>query len=268
LSSGYERVAMQKLFNKKLNPALCVVFFLLFFAGTWKDIFRSVPEQAEQAYKAGKYEKALQLYQEAQTRNPDSDTLAYNLGNTLYKLGRYQEAAAVFAKILEKNNPALAANSVYNMGNTLFEMGKQTQDQQMFRQALEAFKQSIMLDSKDEDAKYNYELVKRLLKEQQKMQQPSQDQKKDKQEQKQQRGNQQNKEKEKKQQQQQKQSKEQQRKQQPQQAQPPQAPETKGRMSKEEARRLLDALLLMEKQAKQKEKEKKAATQRGRGPDW
>ena len=51
-------------------------FFMLSFAGSWADFLRSRPEQAQNAYKKGDYKKALELYQDAATRDPDSDTLA------------------------------------------------------------------------------------------------------------------------------------------------------------------------------------------------
>jgi len=255
---------MTWLVRRIISLAICAGLFLVFFAGSWTDIFRSVPEKAERAYKEDKYEKALELYQEAQTRNPDSDTLAYNLGNTLYKLGRFDEAAGQYGKILEKENPALTPRAVYNMGNTLFQMGRQTQNQKFLKQALEAYKHSIVADPDDEDPKYNYELTKRLIQEQQQKQQQQgqQDQKKDdKQQQGQQ--NQQQQDQEKKQE-----NRKQQQKQQQNQQEQHQAQQQPAKMSKEEAERLLDALLRMEKEMQRKEKDKMRAATRSRGPDW
>ncbi|OGF97070.1 MAG: hypothetical protein A3F83_01230 [Candidatus Glassbacteria bacterium RIFCSPLOWO2_12_FULL_58_11] len=255
--------------------ALLIGSGLLFngVAGGWTDIFRSQPERAEQAYKAKQYDKALELYQEAQTRNPDSDTLAYNLGNTLFQLGRYDEAARQFGKVLEKQTPALAPRSIYNMGNTLFEMGRKSENQQQLSQALEAYKQSITLDSKDEDPKYNYELTRRLIREQEQKQQQQQQNKQDQDKQKQQQPqNQDKQEQQKKNQEQQKQEKmnqqQQQQAQQQEQKDKQQQPPQPNQMSKEEAERILNALMQMEKDMQQKEKDKKTAVQGGRGPDW
>ena len=259
---------MARLVHRMISLALCAGLFLIFFAGSWTDIFRSVPEQAEGAYTEDKYEKALELYQEAQTRNPDSDTLAYNLGNTLYKLGRFDEAAGQYGKILEKESPALTPRAVYNMGNTLFQMGRQAQNQEFLKQALEAYKQSVVLDPDDEDSKYNYELTRRLIKEQQQQQQNQQnqeDQKKDDEQQNQQQQNQQQKEQKEKQENKQQDNQQQQQKQQQEEQQAQQQPV---KMTKEEAERILDALMQMEKEMQQKEKDKKRAVARSRGPDW
>ncbi len=272
-----------------LSLALCVGLFMLFCAAGWRDLFRSLPEQAEQAYRQENYEKALQHYQEAQTRNPDSDTLAYNLGNTLYRLGRYQDAAGQFGKILEKDSTALSSQSVYNMGNSLFEMGRANNDQQMLNQALDAFKRSIINNPDDEDSKYNYELTRRLIQQQEQQQQHDMDDKKkddkkkddqkqddkqqdDKQNQdqdqqqdkQQQQDNEKQKEQENKPDQQQQQQPQQQEQEQQQQQPQPQP----GEMSEEEAEKILQALMQMEKDAREAEQKKKAAAVGSKGRDW
>jgi Ca-activated chloride channel homolog len=257
--------------GKLVRLVFCAALFGLFFAGRWTDMVRSVPEQAEEAYKRKDYQKALEQYQEALIRNPDSDTLAYNLGNTMYQLGRFEEAQKLFGRILENETPSLSADSYYNMGSTLYQMGRRTEDQESYKQSLEAFKHSILSNPEDRDAKYNYELVKRLIKEQQQQQQQQNqdnqdqdDQEKDQEQQQQQQQQQQDKEQQEqnqeKQQQQQQQKQEQAEKQQEQQLRP-------GQMSKEEAERILEALLQMEKNEQKKENEKQVPARR-RGPDW
>ena len=243
---------------------LCAALFGVFFAGRWSDMVRSLPEQAEGAYKQKDYQKALELYQEVQTHNPDSDTLAYNLGNTMYQLGRYQEARKLFNRILENKNPVLSVDSYYNMGNTLYQMGRRTDDQQSYSQAVEAFKQAIMLDPGDRDAKYNYELVKRLLKEQQQQQQQNQD---NQNQQNQEKKQDQQQQKDGKQQQQDQNRKDQEQQQQQEQTREQQPQPKPGQMSKEEAERILEALAQMEKNEQEKKKEKKSPANR-RGPDW
>jgi Ca-activated chloride channel homolog len=243
--------------------------FMLSFAGSWADFLRSRPEQAQNAYRKGDFQKALELYQDAATRNPDSDTLAYNLSNAQYSLGQFKEAAGQYAKIAEKDKPELSGRSLYNLGNSLFQMGKAGGDQKMLEQALEAYRTSIRKDPEDEDSKYNYELTRRLIqKQQQQQQQQNQDnkdqQKKDqeKKDQQQQQNQDQQKKQEEKKQQEQPQAEQQDKQQQQQQPQP-----QPGQMSKEEAERILNALMQMEKDMQ--EKEKKAAVQkRVKGPDW
>ena len=262
---------MRNLAGKFTRLIFCAALFGLFFAGRWTDMVRSVPEQAEEAYKRKDYEQALELYQEALTHNPDSDTLAYNLGNTMYQLGRFEEAQKLYGRILENETPSLSADSYYNMGSTLYQMGRRTEDQESYKQSLEAYKQSILGNPEDKDAKYNYELVRRLIKEQesqQKQQQQNQDnqdqdnKEKDQEKQQQQQQNQDKEQQEQDQQQQQQQQKQEQAEQQQEQQQL-----RPGQMSKEEAERILEALMQMEKNEQKKEQEKQVPARR-RGPDW
>ena len=208
----------------------------------------------------------MDLYQEAATRNPDSDTLAYNLGNTLYSLGRYDEAAKQYGRILEKDKPALTSRSLYNMGNSLFRMGRQSNNQQMLQQSLNAYKNSIVKNPEDEDSKYNYELVKKYIKEEEQQQQQNQDnqekqENKDQQQQQQQPQNQDNQDKKKQQQQQQQQQKEQTAE------EPRQEQLQPGQMSQEEAERILEVMQRKEQELKENE-QKAVARKRSRGPDW
>jgi Ca-activated chloride channel homolog len=277
--------------------ALCTAVFMLFCAASWKDVFRSLPEEAAQAYGQEDFEQALKLYQEAQTHNPDSDTLAYNLGNTLYKLGRFQDAAGQFGRILESDSTELwprtidrnlksdstelSSRTIYNMGNSLFEMGKAEGDQQKLNQALEAFKQLIINDPSDEDSKYNYEQTHRLIQQQEQQQNQQQqnddnkeknDQQQDDQQQQQNQDQQQEKQQQpdpdqqkeqenKSDQQQQQQEQEQQQQQQQPQPQP-------GEMSEEEAEKILQALMQMEKDAQEKEQKQKVPATGSKGRDW
>jgi tetratricopeptide (TPR) repeat protein len=254
--------------HKLIVLSACTAVFSLFCAANWQDMLRSIPEKAEQAYTKEDYDKALKLYQEAQTRNPDSDTLAYNLGNTLYKLGKYDEAARQFGKILEKDSAAIAPKAIYNMGNSLFKMGQETQNQEFLQNALEAFKHSIISDPQDEDSKYNYELTRRLIREQeqqQQQQQKNQDkQDHDKKQQDQQQQQNQDQKQDQNEDQKQQQARQQQADQQEQQEQQPR----QGEMSEQEAEKILQALIQMEKEAREDQEKKQQAASSSKGRDW
>ncbi|MBW7995285.1 MAG: tetratricopeptide repeat protein [Candidatus Glassbacteria bacterium] len=248
---------------------VCAGLFMLFCAAGWQDMLRGLPEKAEREYRQENYEQALQLYQEAQTRNPDSDTLAYNLGNTLYQLGRYQDAAGQFGRILQQDSTSLSPRAIYNMGNSLFKMGQESGNQEFLSKALEAFKQSIISDPADEDAKYNFELTKRLIQQQEQQQQQDRQDKDENRDQQDQQQNQQDKQQDRQQQDPQQQQQEQQQPRQQagedrQEQQPP-----PGEMSEEEAEKILQALMQMEQEAREEqEKKKKSQATGSKGRDW
>ncbi|HEX3073334.1 MAG TPA: tetratricopeptide repeat protein [Ignavibacteriales bacterium] len=98
----------------------------------------------------------------------------YNLGDALYKQGRYDEAAQYFQNSLQyaKDDKELSAKAFYNIGNSLAKKEK-------YKEAVEAYKNSLKLNPKDTEAKYNLSYALEKLKQQQN-QQNKNDQNKDK----------------------------------------------------------------------------------------
>jgi Ca-activated chloride channel family protein len=122
-------------------------------------------KDANELYEKGKYKEALSAYTEAGAENPQHPVLNYNIGNVLYKTGRFENA-------VEKYNIASALNSsIYNIGNSLYKMKK-------LQEALAAYKQAIIKNPDDLDAKFNYEYTNRLFKQQDQKGNQKQDQQK------------------------------------------------------------------------------------------
>ena len=95
--------------------------------------------------------------------------LLNNLGASLYKQGDYEQAASAFASAsrMSKNfDGSVRAN--YNAGNA-------AAMQQQLESALEFYKSALLADPNNEDAKFNYEFVKRQLEEQPQQQDKDQD---------------------------------------------------------------------------------------------
>ncbi|HUW07251.1 MAG TPA: tetratricopeptide repeat protein [Williamwhitmania sp.] len=112
------------------------------------------------------YDKASFLdsevkYRKALERNPSSFDAQFNLGDALYKQGKFDEAAKIFNKISTDNKSAdqkkQLASSFYNLGNSLFKSKK-------LKESIEAYENSLRLNPHDMDAKYNLAYAKELLK--------------------------------------------------------------------------------------------------------
>jgi tetratricopeptide (TPR) repeat protein len=71
-------------------------------------------EQGSQAFKAGDYSTALNYFNQARAAGNQKPTLIYNQGVTLYKLGRFEEAALVFEELLANRKWIDLAR--YNLG--------------------------------------------------------------------------------------------------------------------------------------------------------
>lgn len=212
-------------------------------------------------FRQGKLEEALKYYKEAQVENPQSPEVFYNLGNVFAQQQKYEEAIKEYETALAKTqSEELKALTYYNIGNVLYKMGEMAEANNALPQAInhleksaEAFKQAITLSPTDTDAKFNYELVKRKLEElRQKYEQQQQQKQENREEQKQEK--QQSAEQQQQNQEEQQQS---QQGQQPEQQQAQQQPEEQnseqtqsqlaeekepGKMTKEDALRLLNAL--------------------------
>lgn len=221
-------------------------------------------KKANEAYNNKDYETAERLFREAIAQNPEDQRLYYNLATTLAAQGKSDEAMAVYNQYKSLTDVAAnRANADYNVGKSLA-------DQEKWEEALKAFQSALIQNPNDVEAKHNYELAKQKLQEQQQQQQDQeqnqdqdQDQNKDekeneKKEQEQDQNQDQQNQDQKQQDQQQNQD------QQDQQQQQQQEPQ----VSKEEAKKLLDALEKKEKDLLKQFKKKQTKPTKKNAKDW
>ncbi len=151
-------------------------------------------------YESGKYDKAIEKYNAALQRQPESDIINFNVGGALYKSGQYKDAADHFQKALLSDDQGLKQKAHYNAGNALFRQGQtlSLKDPQaavpLLKMSLTQYEQALTIDQADPEAKFNYAVVKKFLEELQKQiqqQKQQQSQQKDQQQQDQQQGQQQ-----------------------------------------------------------------------------
>lgn len=137
---------------------------------------------------ASLYQKAETLYRKALSETPNYDKGNYNLGTALYRQEKYDEAAQTFEQVAkqESSDKSLRAKAFHNLGNALMK-------QEKFQESVDAYKNSLKLNPKDMDTKYNLEYAKKkLLRQQQQQQQNQQNQQNQDQNQQNQDKNQQN----------------------------------------------------------------------------
>lgn len=240
---------------RRLIPAAAVVVAVLAPQAADAQTHRSLIGEGNDAYGEGKFPDAEVQYKKALEKYPDSRIARYNAGAAYYKQQRYDEAGQTFGEYAASADaPAEASKALYNLGNTLFQSGK-------LDESIEAYKQTLRLNPRDEDARYNLELARRKKKEQEQQQQQQQQQQQ-KQQNKQENKDQQdrNQQKDKEQQQQQQPRPDQQQQQQPQEARQDMIP-------KEQAERILEALRNSEKEI-QKQIRKREGTKGRTEKDW
>lgn len=181
-------------------------------------------------YKAANYTEAEVDYRRAIEKNDRSFEGYYNLGNALFRQDKYPEAAEQYAKasgLVQKGATRVKdvpqqdrlrlSQAYHNLGNALY-------GQQQFGEAVKAFENSLRLNPKDNDTRYNLIKAMQMLQQQQQQQQ------------------QQNQNQNQQQKQEQQQEQQQQQDQQQQEQQQQQQEQQQNQMDKETAEQILQAL--------------------------
>lgn len=211
--------------------------------------------EGNKLYKNEKYTESEIAFRKSLEVNPRSVEGTFNLGNALYKQKKYPEASEQYQliagqteKLLKENqaNAERLAQVFHNMGN----IGMQSKE---YGKSVDAYKQSLRLNPKDDETRYNLALAQKLLEDQQNQDQ-SQDQNQDKKENEDKKDDQQQ-----DQQPQQKEDKKENKTQQEQQQ--------NEQMSKDNAQQMLDAFLQDEKDTQEKVKKAQAQQQQRRKTD-
>jgi tetratricopeptide (TPR) repeat protein len=240
--------------GKRLMDMRAIVTILALFVGLYVSGQgeRRLIREGNKQYTAGKFTDAETAYRKAINKNPKSVEAAFNIGNTLYKQGKFEDAAKQFSSINDSiGDKQILSKSFYNLGNAYFKANK-------LQESASAYKNALRNNSTDMDAKFNLSLVQHMLKQQQdKKDQDNKDNKdnkdKDKKDNKKDQDKQQNKNDQQKQDKQ-KQDQDKQKQDQDKQQQQPQ----QNQISREDAQRMLDALKNDEKAVQIKVQEQKA----------
>jgi Ca-activated chloride channel family protein len=136
--------------------------------------------QGRKQYAEGNDPKAVEAFQKAAATRPGDARARFNLGDALYKSGKFDEAKAIYEPLAADARSPLAAPARHNLGNTLY----QKQD---YPGAIRAYRDALRLSPQDLDTRRNLELALRALQQQQQQQQDQKrdqkDQKKDQQQQ-------------------------------------------------------------------------------------
>jgi tetratricopeptide (TPR) repeat protein len=140
----------------------------------WLDPHHAARE-AGGLYAEGKYEEAATKLNEALVDDPDSALLHFNLGDATYRQGKYDEALRAFGDVPARaDDPGRSARVAYNVGNTKYRLGQAAEASDPkaalghYAEALVAYRRALGAAPDDVDTKFNYEFVERKMTELQK----------------------------------------------------------------------------------------------------
>jgi Ca-activated chloride channel family protein len=126
--------------------------------------------KGNELYKKQQFEKAAEEYKKAGEINAKNPKAQYNLGDALYKSKKIEAAEKSFDASAENTKDETAkSKALYNKGVTF-------SSRQKLPESIQAYKESLRLNSEDEEARQNLQKALNDLKKQQQNQQKQQKQ--------------------------------------------------------------------------------------------
>lgn len=139
------------------------------------------PQSAEHAYHDGKFAKAQGDYASAAKGAPSDPRLQFNLGAAAYRNGALDDASKAFEAALHTDDTQLQEHAYYDLGDVLYRKGQATlkdgkTDETIgaWKKAISSYESGLRLDTRDADATFNRDFVKRKLAELEKKKQDEQ----------------------------------------------------------------------------------------------
>src|SRR5207237_4063284 len=87
-------------------------------------------------FSAGRYADALGAYRDLQQAHPDAPELAIDSGNALHMIGDHTRALPDYAHAIDIAGPDLRAVAQYDRGNSLYRLGRLEDARDAYREAL------------------------------------------------------------------------------------------------------------------------------------
>tara|TARA_A100001011_G_scaffold385517_1_gene459637 strand:+ start:1713 stop:2540 length:828 start_codon:yes stop_codon:yes gene_type:complete len=113
-------------------------------------------DQGKLLYNDKKFEEAIKYYEKILKKNSDFDVAKFGIGASAYQLGEKEAAISIFNDISSLADSSLKSKAFYNIATLMSEKNQ-------LKESLAYLRKSIELDSNNEDARINYELLKRMI---------------------------------------------------------------------------------------------------------
>src|SRR5260370_131145 len=125
----------------------------------------SLKSEAKKAFLAGDFKTAIDKYKYLKdSLNVSEEEVGMNLANSYFRTNDTTNAFSTYQPLSVSNNAKIKSWANQQMGVMANRQGK-------FEEALNYFKQAMKAEPENEQARFNYEMVKKKLEEQKKQQQ-------------------------------------------------------------------------------------------------
>ncbi len=138
------------------------LLFIAFFAMLWGKYHRTyeintLKENAEYLYQEKKFNECAQVYEKLIKEYKETDeNLKLNLANCYYNLGKDNVALEKYKELSVSENLEVRSNAFLQMGVLYYTIDKK-------EMSLTYFKSSLKANPSSETARYNYELLKKVV---------------------------------------------------------------------------------------------------------
>ncbi|MFK8044293.1 MAG: tetratricopeptide repeat protein [Crocinitomicaceae bacterium] len=154
-----------------MNRLLLVMIILLSFKALCQNNTLKNMYNGNMLYSNAFYEEAIEEYEKITASLPFHFKSNYNLGNSNFRLKEYDKAIEHYESIVEKGKTkSLNADIYHNIGNCYVMKNE-------FEAAIQAYKNSLKLNPFAEDTRYNLAFAMKILEEQKKKEEKNQEQK-------------------------------------------------------------------------------------------
>ena len=154
--------------HKKTLPLLLV--FLMLQAASASPA-RIYADRGNKLYEQGKFDKAIEEYDNALINDPDAAEPKFNKANSYYRLDDLEQAMNLYRQAsADSKNMKLVAKAKYNLGNTYFQQGSKQKDSNL-KKAIEDMETAIThwrtvldIEPENEKAAKNIEVARLTIK--------------------------------------------------------------------------------------------------------
>ncbi|MGN6533486.1 MAG: VWA domain-containing protein [Ginsengibacter sp.] len=151
--------------KSKLKNAVGIFFFMALSVSSFGQSPKESIIRGNKSYKENNFDAAENAYRDALKNSDTNVTASYNLGNVLYRKDNTEEAVKSYDNaIANAKNNAVKQEAFYNKG-VAYQKAKKLPE------CITAYKNALILNPNDEDARQN---LQRALKEQEQQQQQQQ----------------------------------------------------------------------------------------------
>jgi Ca-activated chloride channel family protein len=151
--------------KSKFKNSVALFFFIAFSVSSFAQSPKESIIKGNKSYKENNFDAAENAYRDALKNSDTNVTASYNLGNVLYRKDNTEEAVKSYDNaIANAKSNAIKQEAFYNKGVAL-------QKAKKLPECITAYKNALILNPNDEDARQN---LQRALKEQQQQQKQQQ----------------------------------------------------------------------------------------------